>query len=366
MFARKVYVILAFTLAMMLLPVCGTASAQEVYKTKPEGAKYDYYYVLNEDGSATVTQGYNDDSITIPSSLDGHPVTGIGDCAFFMCTSISKLVIPDSVTSIGESAFCACISLADVTISSNVTSIGPSAFEACSADLTIACSESSYVQTYAQANGINFNNIILTSNSEMADIKEVIVGKWFCINDSSTLEILVDGNMKVSSWRGMIDYGTYEIDDSIMSLQTPYSHHLTEYQNSFFTIKDVSTEKITLAPIGGNAPFVFIRYVIMNQKIIGKWVVGKEGSFFGDDVQNGTIEFKDDYTVAYQSADNMISGSGTFCFIDENNIAIIYSRETYGVAQNYFITYTIDQIDDEKLVWEWSWGMKEELARGEL
>ncbi len=65
-------------------------------------------------------------SITIPNS-----VTSIGDRAFYGCTSLTSVTIPNGVTSIGEYAFMNCTSLASVTIPNSVTSIGSSAFYDC-------------------------------------------------------------------------------------------------------------------------------------------------------------------------------------------------------------------------------------------
>ena len=66
-------------------------------------------------------------SITIPNT-----VTSIGDYAFNHCSSLTSITIPNSVTSIGESAFYECSSLAWVTIPNSVTSIGVVAFAGCS------------------------------------------------------------------------------------------------------------------------------------------------------------------------------------------------------------------------------------------
>ena len=56
----------------------------------------------------------------------------IGSLAFFECSSLTSVNIPNSVTSIGESAFLGCSSLTSVTIGNGVTSIGEGAFYGCS------------------------------------------------------------------------------------------------------------------------------------------------------------------------------------------------------------------------------------------
>ena len=70
--------------------------------------------------------------LTIPSSIDGYPVTSIGKCAFDGCYGLQSLVIPSGVKSIGDSAFYGCNGLRSVTIASSVTNIGAYAFYGCS------------------------------------------------------------------------------------------------------------------------------------------------------------------------------------------------------------------------------------------
>ena len=66
-------------------------------------------------------------SVTIPNS-----VTSIGHSVFFYCSNLTSVTIPNSVTSIGNNAFMGCTSLISVSIPNSVTSIGDCAFQYCS------------------------------------------------------------------------------------------------------------------------------------------------------------------------------------------------------------------------------------------
>ena len=65
-------------------------------------------------------------SVTIPNS-----VTSIGIYAFSGCSSLTSITIPNSVTSIDGNAFWGCIGLTTVTIPNSVRSIGSGAFYDC-------------------------------------------------------------------------------------------------------------------------------------------------------------------------------------------------------------------------------------------
>ena len=58
-------------------------------------------------------------------------MTSIGDGAFYGCSGLTEVTIPNSVTSIGSSAFYDCSGLTEVTIGNSVTSIGDYAFRSC-------------------------------------------------------------------------------------------------------------------------------------------------------------------------------------------------------------------------------------------
>ena len=104
------------------------------------------YTVIDEDAKTCKTMdGYYDlyqkpgnnvsGTLVIPSvAKDGdieYAVTAIGEKAFYNCSGLKSVTIPESVIEIGESAFSDCYSLTSVIIPNSVNSIGNSAFYSC-------------------------------------------------------------------------------------------------------------------------------------------------------------------------------------------------------------------------------------------
>ncbi|TSI07397.1 leucine-rich repeat protein [Lysinibacillus sp. BW-2-10] len=109
---------------MMVVTNVPPFSTGRVLATSIEGG-----YIYNEiNGDITIT-GYTGSAkdLTIPSVLNGKPVTGIGYKAFDYL-QLTSVVIPDSVTTIGANAFDNNL-LTSVIIPNSVTSIGNSAFD---------------------------------------------------------------------------------------------------------------------------------------------------------------------------------------------------------------------------------------------
>ena len=71
-------------------------------------------------GNAVTITGYYQKptgALAVPSGIDGHPVTSIGRQAFYGCSGVTSVTIPDSVTSIEYDAFLQCTGLEEVHIS---------------------------------------------------------------------------------------------------------------------------------------------------------------------------------------------------------------------------------------------------------
>jgi hypothetical protein len=93
----------------------------------------------------------------------GEEVTKIGKCAFWGCTSLTSITIPNSVTTIGSGSFSGCEKLTSITIPSSVTNIEDNPFNACSGLLSIQVEEGNTV--YDSRN--NCNAIIKTADNEI-------------------------------------------------------------------------------------------------------------------------------------------------------------------------------------------------------
>ena len=95
-------------------------------------------YVVTGDGEVEVgRQNANavSGSLMIPNYVEDNKrnryrVTSIGESAFFKCSNLTSVTIPNSVTTIKKAAFNDC-GITSVTISDSVTSIGYAAFAVC-------------------------------------------------------------------------------------------------------------------------------------------------------------------------------------------------------------------------------------------
>ena len=128
------------SLLFLLLTLLGCATLH-AYDACIDGI----YYNFSGDEAEVTCKRYQSSSpfyisdysgdIVIPESVTysgkSYSVKSVGDGAFYKCSGLTSIIIPNSVTSIGEWAFAYCSALSSITIPDGVTSIGGAAFYDC-------------------------------------------------------------------------------------------------------------------------------------------------------------------------------------------------------------------------------------------
>ena len=87
-------------------------------------------YVSEDDDWDDEDDDEYSDIVNVPASIDGLPVTSIGNNAFEDCELI-KIFLPNTITKIGKEAFRDCSNLTEITIPPKVKSIPDSCFYDC-------------------------------------------------------------------------------------------------------------------------------------------------------------------------------------------------------------------------------------------
>lgn len=101
-------------------------------KKMEEFVKHDHLKLTKSgEGWTIVRFEYRATEVTIPSFIDGLPVTAIGKYAFAHLEDLESVFIPDTVKEIGVEAFSWCRNLKSVRMSENVEKIEKKAFYLC-------------------------------------------------------------------------------------------------------------------------------------------------------------------------------------------------------------------------------------------
>ncbi|MBO5934016.1 MAG: leucine-rich repeat domain-containing protein [Clostridia bacterium] len=124
---KSVFVFMTIAVIACLFTVCGVSAYAESDIT-------DYLTYEINDGNVTIT--YCDSAISgdivIPDTIEGYPVTTIGDGAFAdYCVNITSLVIPESITKIGINAFYTCVNMKTVVLPESLTVLPSGIFGDC-------------------------------------------------------------------------------------------------------------------------------------------------------------------------------------------------------------------------------------------
>ena len=133
--SKAITIILATFFTMLLLVGCPSAEdkqAEDMLGTNTDipavGTEYNdeennLRYIVNDDRTLSVIEPIDSEladwGCIIPEEYEGIKVTSIENGAFYYCSSLTSINIPDTVTSIGDYAFIGCSGLTSITVSDN-------------------------------------------------------------------------------------------------------------------------------------------------------------------------------------------------------------------------------------------------------
>ena len=134
-----------------------TVSADEAETTETRAVSGQWTYTISN-GNATIT-AYSGTatSITIPNTLDGYRVTGIGASVFADRTTLSSISFTSNLESIGSEAFRNCTSLETLTLPKSLKTIDnpETTCQSCTALKTVKGYDSTDAAKIVECEGLN-------------------------------------------------------------------------------------------------------------------------------------------------------------------------------------------------------------------
>ena len=110
---NKIITFIATVLSLIMIPYPIKAHAEE-------NRSGFCYTIINGEATVTGFEG-TPEIVNIPPTLEECPVTQVRDNAFYKCTSLKEIYLPESITQLGHHSFYECSSLKSVSLPSGVS-----------------------------------------------------------------------------------------------------------------------------------------------------------------------------------------------------------------------------------------------------
>ena len=281
-------------------------------------------------------------SLIIPSKVNGYTVTNIGSYAFYYCSNLTSVSIPNTVKTIGNRAFYVCSGLTSLHIPASVTSIEDRAFAYCSGLETIEVEAGNkYYDSRNSCNALiqtKTNTLLIGCKNSLIPEGVTIIadGAFRGCAELESIEI-PEGVTKIGSaaFRGCTGLTSVTLPSTITSIGTYAFSAFDEVYN------------LTTVTVGMTTPVAITSEVFPNRA-------------------NSTLYVPKGCKTAYQAANywkefKVIKEIGDYDFTDISQLAnAIYMDEKTVIPGNRFVLPI--KIKNEQLVTGFQFDM--ELPKG--
>ncbi|MBK8475642.1 MAG: leucine-rich repeat domain-containing protein [Opitutaceae bacterium] len=271
-------------------------------------------------------------AVTIPSTINGKPVTSIGYGAFSNCTGLTNVTIPDSVAYIANSAFYGCPKLADVVIPTSVTFIGDNAFYRCAVltSVTIPASVSSIGASAFAVCARLVSIDVAPANPAYISVNGVLFTKTL-----ASLLSYPTGRLQTSYSipSGVISIEDYAFSECSILTNVTIPHGVTSIGNFAFSF----CPKLTSTSVPGGVTFIG-KFAFFNCPKLSNLTIPDSVASIG----NSAFQYCSALTSLTIPASVTSIGDGAFCSCDRlTSINVDPANSAYASLDGVLFTKTL-------------------------
>ena len=305
---RRALRIASFTAAAALAAVLPLSAPGAVFDTAPMTAfavetAGVLQYEVEDDHIVIVGCDLSATDVEIPSSINGLPVTVIGDYAF-NGIGITSVTIPDSVKKIGNWSFCMCSGLKTVTLPDSLEYVGIKAFE--------MCSELSEVNFPDKL--VEFSSLVFDSTPWMTEQRKngplVIVNGDLIDAQTAKGEVVIPSDVK------FVSPSAFELNEDITSVVFP-SEVKNVSDNTFFYCSNL--ESVDVRNVGKIESMAFAYCDKLKDLKLSKNLTFIDNYAFADVTSRATITVygtKEDWDKVEKDSEDQFLNNATYIFDD--------------------------------------------------